>query len=232
MTNNIDRYFKDLWQQHDEPWSSNVSIDDNAFPAFLEVDLRGDEIEVPFFLLSPIIRVKFKGYDKLVYNLVNGYDNNNLRTFRHKTINTILGKFIEASESPIRIAHIVTSKNLHYYGNHGIILDQNYNPLFVATIMLKIGNGTPKIYHPTCKLSYKVFENSQEIVEKTIIKQAIPMFSSCRANVDYSHYNYEENVELSITNLESMVIVPNRPTMVSASTNAFNSIILNNYDNP
>lgn len=227
----IEDYFKYLWWEWDiNP--PNVSLDDNAFPAFLEIDLRGDELEVPFFLLRPALQAKAHGYDKLAFNLVNGSDREGRRTFHHKTISTILGKFVEASGGSMRIAHVVTSKNLHYYGNRGIILDQNYNPLFVATVKAKLAaDGTPRLSHPMCKLSYKVFENSQEIVEKTIIKQAIPLFSTRKVDVDFSPFNSLESVELAITNLESMVVIPNRPTLTSSSVAAFNQTILINCDN-
>lgn len=227
----IEEYFKRLWWERDIN-IPNVSLDDNAFPAFLEIDLRGDELEIPFFLLKPALQAKARGYDKLAFNLVNGSDREGRRTFHHKTVSTILKKFSDASGSSMRIAHVVTSKNLHYYGNWGIILDQNYSPLFVATVKVRlVTDGTPRLSHPMCKLSYKVFENSQEIVEKTIIKQAIPLFSTYRVDVCFGTFYSRGSVELAITNLESMVVIPNRPTLISSSVTAFNQTILINCDN-
>lgn len=224
----IEDFFRHLWWEGPS-YSPVVSLDNNAFPAFIEVDLRGDEIEVPFFLIRHVIRAKSQGYDKLAFNLVNGCDPEGRRTFHHKTISTILGKFASATRSPMRIAHVVTSKGIHYYGNQGIILDHEYDPLFVATVRMKLAaDGGLRLSHPMCKLSYKVFENSQEIVEKTIIKQAIPFFATRQVEIELSPFCSQESVELAITSLDSMVVVPNRPTIASSAPDAINQTILIN----
>ncbi len=209
-------------------------MDDSAFSAFLEVDISGDEFEVPTSIVPYIPQAKIEGGTKLVFNLVNGIDGMGRRTFHKKTINTILRQFEDASLSTTRIAHIVTSKGLHYYGCKGMIFNSAYEPLMLSTVKVKYdsASNTMSLSHPRFRLSYSVFEGVSEIVEKTIVKQAIPSYS--RGGVDVSFgsdtFGTRVPVEIIIGNLDKMVVKPATPTLSSVSAANFNNIIASHYE--
>lgn len=231
--NAIEDYFNHFWVAPSVGSAPQVPLDEGACPAFLEVDISGNRIEVPMVLSSHALFAKSQGYTKLVFNLVNGSDDMGRRTFHRKTINTILKQFSYAARGSMRMAHVITSKGLHYYGCRGMIFDGNYNPLLLATITVDFTASTEVLFsNPACKLSYKVFENAAEIVEKTIIKQAIPLYANNGVDIycNGCYYGSSLPVKLSIESLDSMIVRPSVPTVSSVNMIDYNNTIVNCYE--
>ena len=232
----IERFFKFLWyivDREDYP-IPQVSLEEGAFPAFLEVDISGNKFEVPTPLVSYVASAKRAGYTKLVYNLINGNDDTGRRTFHKKTINTILRQFDDAGNSIMRLAHVITSKGLHYYGCQGMILNGNYELLMLSTIEVEYdaAYNTVKLSHPKCRLSYKVFEGASNIVEKTILKQAIPYYANEGIDIHYKreYFGNRVPVEIIIGHMGSMIVKPMVPTLSTVNMTNFNNIIANHYE--
>lgn len=235
--NSIEGFFKFLWFIVDREGYSipQVSLEEGAFPAFLEVDISGNKFEVPTPLVPYVTSAKRAGYTKLVYNLVNGADGIGRRTFHKKTINTILRQFNDAgSSSNMRLAHVITSKSLHYYGCRGMIFNGNYEPLMLSTLEVEYDavHNTVNLSHPKCRLSYKVFEGVSNIVEKTIIKQAIPYYANEAIDIYYKseHFGNRVPVEIVIGHMDSMIVKPMVPTLSTVNMTNFNNIIANHYE--
>lgn len=231
----IEEFFSLLWKTPDsiERIIPLISLEEGAFPAYLEVDISEDEFEVPTFLLPYVLPAKRDGYTKLVFNLVNGTDGLNRRTAHRKTITTILKQFDYASTSTMRIAHVITSKGLHYYGCRGAIFNESYEPLLLATVKVKFDSNRDSISlsNPKCRLSYKVFDGASEIVEKTIIKQAIPFYASHSVDIQYDRNFYGRTpVELAIEHMGSMIIKPMTPTPSLVTMASFNGTISAYYE--
>lgn len=232
----IEGFFKLLWYIADREGYPipQVSLEEGAFPAFLEVDISGNKFEVPTPLVPYVASAKRAGYTKLVYNLVNGADNIGRRTFHKKTINTILRQFDDASNSNMRLAHVITSKGLHYYGCRGMIFNGNYEPLMLGTLEVEYdaAHNTVNLSHPKCRLSYKVFEGASEIVEKTIIKQAIPCYANEGIDINYKreYFGNRVPVEIVIGHMGSMIVKPMVPTLSTVNMTNFNNIIANHHE--
>lgn len=232
----IEGFFKSLWYIVDGEGYPipQVSLEEGAFPAFLEVDISSNKFEVPTPLVSYVASAKRAGYTKLVYNLVNGADDIGIRTFHKKTINTILRQFDEASNSIMRLAHVITSKGLHYYGCRGMILNGNYELLMLGTLEVEYdaAHNTVNLSHPKCRLSYKVFEGTSNIVEKTIIKQAIPYYANEGIDILYKreYFGNRVPVEIIIEHMGSMIVKPMVPTLSTVNMANFNNIIANHYE--
>lgn len=232
----IEEFFKLLWYISDREGYPipQVSLEEGAFPAFLEVDISGNKFEVPTPLVPYVASAKRAGYTKLVYNLVNGADNMGRRTFHKKTINTILRQFDDASNSNMRLAHVITSKGLHYYGCRGMIFNENYEPLMLGTLEVEYdaARNTVNMLHPKCRLSYKVFEGASEIVEKTIIKQAIPCYANEYIDINYKgeYFVIRAPVEVVIGHMGSMIVKPMVPTLSTVNMTSFNNIIANHHE--
>lgn len=232
----IEEFFKLLWRISDREGYPipQVSLEEGAFPAFLEVDISGNKFEVPTPLVPYVASAKRAGYTKLVYNLVNGADDMGRRTFHKKTIHTILRQFNDASNSNMRLSHVITSKGLHYYGCRGMIFNGNYAPLMLGTLEVEYdaAHNTVNLLHPKCRLSYKVFEGASEIVEKTIIKQAIPCYANEYIDISYMGecFGNRVPVEIVIGYMGSMIVKPMVPTLSIVNMTTFNSIIANHHE--
>jgi hypothetical protein len=232
----IETYFMNLWDFCDIlPHQPLVNIDDDAFPAFIETPLQNN-IEVPMIFapyFTKIYRLHHNNYDKVAFNLVSGRDNIERRVVSHKTVSTILKSFYNASNTDVRLAHIVTDKGIHYYGCTGLILDANYNPLLIATGKFCVKeNGTLTVREPLCRVSYRVFENSSELLEKTIIKWALPYYANTKVicSVRFGREISNEYVKVIIDNYDYMVTKPVKPSLIETSPTYVNSIISSSYN--
>lgn len=224
----IEDYFKKLWYIPDRRAIPPISLGNGVFPAFLEVDISSNRFELPTPLVPYAESAKIQGCNKLAFNLVSGADYIGRRTFHKKTINTILRQFIEASLSSMRMAHVITSKGLHYYGCRGMIFNENYQPLILSTVEAEYNPESNKLElsHPKFRISYKVFEGSSEIVEKTIIKQAIPCYANNKVCIKYGGVLSDATpVEVIIEHSDSWIVKPRVPTPNSFSTEYLNGLI-------
>ena len=214
----ITDFFAESWEYCRQSPTPSVPLEEGAFPAMLDIDISSDTFEIPTVLYAHVAYAKQHGCDRLVFNLINGGDNLGRRTLHKKTVSTILRQFNDASRTSMRIAHIVTSKNIHYYGCKGMIFNGDYRPLMLATSQCTYNPVTElcSITDDKLRLDYKVFENATEIIEKTIIKQAIPYFSQGSRSID-----------IVISDLSNWVIKPNKPTMLTSLPGIFNDTIAN-----
>lgn len=230
----IQSFLASLWNMPRDPYDMpTVPLDDNAFPAFMEIDISQDCVEIPTPLVAHFFKAKREGYTKLVFNLANGADNEGRRTFHKKTVSTILRQFYDSCVERYRIAHVVTSKNLSYYGCRGMIFDKDYFPLMLCTIEAKLTpDGNRMTFdNPRIRLSYKVFEHSDEIIEKTLIKQAIPYYSRYGVNVIWNHFNRNLPVNVVIGHMDHFIVRPATPSVSTATPELFNNAIVRYYDN-
>ena len=228
--NYIEHYFSNMWSNIYEVSLPTVGLDDNAFPAFIEADITSDA-EVPVCVANYCKRFRALNMDKVVYVLSNGYDYDGRRTMHHKTVSTILRRFGMVNNNSMRVAHIVTTKGVHYFGGMGFIMDSNYNPLLICTAKVDFdSNGRIKFSNPKCNISYRVFDNSSELLEKTIIKQAIPYLSHHTVPIPAGMHHDYSYVDIMIGDFDYMVVKPVRPTMKQAEPESINSVILNSYD--
>jgi hypothetical protein len=229
----ITNYFQNAWNISTNAYPPpQVTMEEHSHPAFISCDCRYLR-EVPVALVPYVIEAdpELDKIDTIAFNLVNGFDSEGRRTLHYKTVSTILRMFYHVSYGYERMAHIVTSKGVHYYGNGSLILDANYNPLFVCTVSMSKVNNHWEVSEPTCMISYRVFINSSELLEKTIIKQAIPMYSCVKV---YCYLDGRSSlpiwVKVIIDDLDYMVSRPARPKIEEVTPEAINNIILEGYD--
>ena len=85
----IESYFANSWWiRNDTSELLKVSIEEGAFPAFLEVDISQDKSEVPTTLVEMAIWAKEHNYTKIVCNLLHAPDTLGVRTVQKKNIKT------------------------------------------------------------------------------------------------------------------------------------------------
>jgi hypothetical protein len=224
--NRVETYLSGAWS-FPSIHTPIVSLNDGVFTAFLSVDISGDSLEVPVCIIPVLRQAKQKGCTKIVFPLVNGTNYSQLRVTACSTSSTIFRTFWDASINGSRIAHVITSKGVSYYGGRSIILDSSHDLLMLTTLKATFIEGNAiEFSDPIYYLSYKVFENSNELVEKNLIKIGIPMcsrgiFYPSRVGIDYP--------KVVVTNLDNFIVKPQRPNMANSTVEQFNKTIIDNY---
>lgn len=204
---NVVNHFSNLWSLDTSRYVNSISVDDNAFAAFLEVPLK-DDIDIPTIAIPYVKGAMENECDSILMNISSGLGKRQERCFVQKTITAILSKFEAASYyETLRMAKVKTMKGVCYHGTKGLILDGDYNPLAMSTFHMHIGDqGRINYDNPRFYVSYRVFDNSSELLEHTIIKQVIPMYHT--NSVYTSNTSSFSLVDVVIDDLDYMVTKP------------------------
>ena len=127
-----------------------------------------------------------------------------------------------------------------YYGGKGIILDGNFNPLLLCTLLARIvkeeGGDVLTYYRPVCHINPKVFIESDKLVNKGIIKKLIPYYSNydtcfprgIRRNTNNDPES--EKVKVIIDDFSHLFIEPVKPTPSSCSNESLNQCLVDNVE--
>lgn len=249
--------FENIFQRYDNLTSLTTAnkafSDNNVFTLYLNLDIKGPEIDVPI-----ICRQVFEKYVDLNYNTIDNLlkvgrisvllpevDFNSTR----RTSNSIFKAFQDYNVLNYRRLKIRTNNNEVYYGGNGYILDKDFNILLLYTLNGIFGDGI----FGNGKFTYKkgrIYVNpkvflSKGIVEKGIVKNVIPFFAQngIYMGSDYSRYISQEiNIrkdgrltlplsEIVIADVTDRFIVkPKEPNIEQFDPQAINNHLLENLD--
>ena len=160
---------------------------DDVYAHCLSIDLKENIIEVPSVLASYAIQAKMQGYDSMCKYLKTPFN-----IVKRKTLKGILSDFIVQAAREGHIMGIKTGADNIYYGMPGVIFDEEYNTLISINEKIELVNGTFCTTRCICRISPKVFQNADRIIEKNIIKKVIPMCTELiPANYIYGRINDE-----------------------------------------
>ena len=227
---NVEVFFRNFWGHPDLPrYGNSVELDGNAFSAYLEVDIDRNHIEIPTVLMPFYNDIINNGCERIAYNLSSGYGRRCEEVFRHKTGPAILSRFDDASGyNNMRMAKVMTMKDVCYYGTRGLILDGEFNPLIMSTVCLEpVDNGQYRFCNPKFFVSYRVFDNASELIEHMILRQVIPMyhhstvFLGGQNNFDW----HEELVDVIVDDIDYMVKKPILLSIEELSQSSVNHVI-------
>jgi hypothetical protein len=103
-----------------------------------------------------------------------------------------------------------------YYGNRGILLDSNYNLLFLATVEpgTNLLTNFKNIY-----ISPKVFTNLTDLINKHIVQKIIPYFCL-----------YNPSVNIHIKDINHILKRPIFPKSIENINEELNNILINSTD--
>ena len=136
----------------------------NAFNRLFVIDVSSNEIEVPVFarsVVESVVRGKLEfpyisHASKIVIPMyVNTYN------MAARTADSIMNIFFSRTNFNQRLQKITTNKGEVYYGGKGIILDKDFNILFLCTIVCRRmehrGRQVMSYYKPVIHVSPQVF---------------------------------------------------------------------------
>ena len=244
-TNTLTRVFTSC----DTTIASNVSnmettLDKhNVFNRLFVIDVSSDEIEVPVFArhsVESVVRNKFefpviKHVDKIVIPMYINTPNQSRRT-----ADSIVSDFFLRTSFNQRLQKVTTNKGEVYYGGKGIILDKDFNILFLCTIVCKKiehrGGQVMSYYKPMIHVSPQVFLKGESLICKSILKKIIPFYISHNINLVTACAYFRSDIpegtkpQILIDDVNKFIENPIKPTPQKCSDDVLNQLLMDNVD--
>ena len=221
----------------------NLCLDSNSvFRKSIVVEVNNDEIEVPviaknqfeFLIYERFTNSSIIGTKKIILPLYN-----NSEDLKKKTFDSIITQLFRYVEYGKRLQKIITSKGDIYYGGKGIILDRDFTPLLLCTLIAKsvsIDNKKNMVYYrPICHISPKVFVESSKLINKGIINKIIPYYTNTDMTLPSPNYIFKSKAEnnkvkVIVDNFDNFFIEPIKPTPSAIAEDALNECLIDNIE--
>lgn len=218
-----------------------VSLDQhNAFDRMFVVDVSSDEIEVPMFAKAVIEDVVVQNmsrgtsFQKVVIPLyVNTYNQT------RRTADSIINEFSRVSFNN-RLQKVTTNKGEVYYGGRGIILDGNFKPLILCSVLCKKekfrSNEYMDYYKPIIRINPEVFLNETGLINKTILKKIIPFYLTHAIPDIRTRTRFRDKLpedrkpQILIEDSSRFIETPAIPNPNTCSNEALNKLLLDNIE--
>ena len=215
----------------------------NAFNRLFVIDVSSDEIEVPVFAKSAVESVV---RDRLEFPYVSHVNKIiipmyvNTYTQSRRTADSIVGEFFSRVNFNQRLQKVVTNKGEVYYGGKGIILDKDFNILFLCTLACRRteygGRQVMSYYKPIIHVSPQVFLRGEGLIEKSILKKSSPFdiaqnSDPVRAETDlFSDIPEGTKPQILSDDVSKLIENPLKPTPQKCSDDMLNQILVDNAD--
>lgn len=234
LQGNLVKVFKDNYRYNYTV--STFSDNGNTFSRWLEVDLSKNDIEIPTFIKYDIYRLinrrglpegenTFTG--KVYVPVQYGH------FYTAKTGDAIINTLFNTDSNTFN--RVSTTKGV-YYGNSGIILDSNFNVIFLVTLNCH-KEGTNILYtganiyiHP------KVFLEEKEVLHSCILKKLIPFYLSYKVGkslLGFSRDHPQHNLtpQIIIKDVTSDFInIASVPDPQSTSNESINQFLIDHQE--
>lgn len=169
---------------------------------FLVVDISPDnqEFEIPVIARGPVLEVLRResrnrtGINRVVLPLYS------TGTVRKRSADLAFQYIVRLATFHMKLIKIITSKGKIYYGGYGILLDADWNPLMLATLLAykePVSGSTAPVLHyykAVLHVSPKVFLNQTDLFEKSIIKKVIPFYLTHPLGPAYTSRGTESDI--------------------------------------
>lgn len=219
--------------------------DSTVYDKFLSVNIGESEIEVPVFCRN---RIEEFIYDKLQYPSISGSRNIkeiivplycNTMVQNKRTADSIIKEFFTKTNFGNRLQKVVTNKGEIYYGGKGIILNKDFTPLFIATLIgekeVVDGNTVFTYNRGTIHVNPKVFLDISGLISKSILKKVIPLYVSKTIRIN-TNSGFRSNLPISYTpqilidDVSGWIKRVKLPTPSNCSNDVLNQFLIDNID--
>lgn len=212
------------WRNYDPCDGNGALIDSGLFRHFLSVNMKEDTFETPVVLAKMAFELKRRGFDKLVVPL---FSRDTCRDA--SVVNSIL-KCLGRADFYDRLRGVRTSKGELYYGCPGLLLDKDFQPLFVTTVVVNSEGGIVSL---NCRIPHYIFERQDELIPKAIYKKFIPLYGTTEATAyppSWATGTVTGKVEIKIGMGANIVFHSNVPRPSNATEEDFMKILRDNAD--
>jgi hypothetical protein len=190
----------------------------NVYNKSIIIDTSQDTIELPtigLYYIHNNIKECFMS-DEMSDIILPLYRNG--AEYTKKTFDSIIKEFFYHTNSSNRLSKCNDGKGGIYYGGPGLILDKDYNPLLMCTVVAeKINkNDTTCLQYikGICRINPRVFQE-KDVVTRGIISKLIPAYSdknnrTCMLSEYYSTpFN---NIQIIIDDFDQFFVSPIKPS--------------------
>lgn len=227
----------------DTTLSNGLALDEhNVCNRMLVTDISSDEIDVPM-IAKPAIEISVS--DNLIYhnniNKVITFLYVNSRNQIRRTADSIITEFFSRTTFNNRLQKVITNKGEVYYGNRGIILNENFNPLILCSVMSKKvekdGTIYMNYYKPIIRISPEVFLNDTGLIHKSILKKIIPFYLTHNiGSIPFYDSIFRSSIpentkpQILIEDISRFIEVSATPNPNTCSNKTLNKLLLDNID--
>lgn len=232
----------------DESCSSIITLDNglslennNTFNRSLIVKVDSDEVEIPVIARAHFEDTIYSSFrdssvEKIKTIILPLYENSIPQD--RKTFDSFMRQFFSMSYDS-RLIKITSNKDEVYYGGRGLIFDYRYNPLILCTLRArKVLNGRDieiVYYRPVIYVSPIVFEESDRLINKGIIKKLIPYYVNRNIIFPSSRHGFrsipEDNKAMVIVDkLDRFFIKPIAPKPQNDIEESLNECLVDNIE--
>lgn len=241
-TDSLNRIFSSYGEANiDDTARDVVSLDQhNAFDRMFVVDISSDEIEVPMFAKAVIedVVVQNMTRDTSVQKVVIPLYVNTYNQAR-RAADSIINEFSRVSFNN-RLQKVTTNKGEVYYGGRGIILDGNFKPLILCSVLCKKeefrSSEYMDYYKPIIRINPEVFLNETGLINKTIIKKIIPFYLTHTIPDIRTRTRFRDKLpedrkpQILIEDSSRFIETPAIPNPNTCSNEALNKLLLDNIE--
>lgn len=208
----------------------------------IDIDRDKDEVEIPVIaktfyesiISEEIYEPAPKKIEKIILPLYENCMEQNRRTF-----DSIIKQLFTNVDYNKRLQKIITNKGEVCYGGRGIILDSDYTPLLLCTMMARkyeVEEVTyMNYYRPVCHINPKVFTDTDKMVNKGIVKKLIPFYTTnCMyfpiASDRFTTNPDDRKVKVIVDNFDNFFVEPIKPSPSFCTNDILNECLINNID--
>lgn len=239
-TNSLNGVFKSTGGIDRDSFPYLISLGDhNVFKRMLVIDTSKDEIEVPMMaraITEVMVTDKLNSLSEISKLVIPLYINS--VTQSRRTADSIIYEFFSRTPFKNRLQKVETNKGEIYYGNRGIILDKDFNPLIFCSMMCRKEGYRSReymaYYKPIIHISPEVF-NSTGLIHKSILKKVIPFYLSHNIGwVDTYAGKFRSNLavdtkpQIIIDDVSYLIETPKLPTPSTCSNESLNKLLRDN----
>ena len=208
------------------PYVPAISTNLYEYNTSLVVDCTLNDIDIPIILKASISREQLLS-DPCIYN----------EGIYSKTSDISVRTALKIFEQmcivnpEYRIRKVSTPSTTYYVGT-GLILNHEFKPLLMLSLSADVQEGT--FTKANCRIHPRVFEEPKDIVNKTIIKKALPYYMYNTVNIEsttsFTSEYLNGKVRIIIEDFDEMFVTPNIPSVDDLEENMHQCLIDNIED--
>ena len=223
----------------------DLTLDSSTvYNKFLSVDISNSQVEIPIFYRTVIENYIYGGTHPSTYNTDNVAEEIviplycDVITHTKKSPVSIIKELFYYTSIYCRLKKIITNSGEVYYGGRGLILDKDFTPLFMSTLIGEKHLDSPNLVFTYNKsviyIHPKVFL-SDDFINKIILRKVIPVYLTKPVHI-HVRSKFKNNLVHHFTPQIIVKDVSNwfkkiNPSEVSKCSNEnLNQILINNVD--
>lgn len=227
--------FSEYTSTYTEPYIKNPLIRQDVFSKYFVIESENGNFEIPMFVKTIV-------EDKLVNMVIDDilkldeikiiiplYCNSEIQ---HKRVfNSMIKSLFSTSSYRKRMVCIKRNDEI-IYGNRGILLDKDFNIMFLCTAECKKDGNFFKYTKLKVYINPLTFQHQDDFLNKQIIKTLIPFYLNTTIDRVSSNYNFlnelSDNIDVIIEDPNKFVYSSTIVKPESFSNDDINDIVLKN----